>query len=315
MDGGAEQPLPSRARRPRGSSTPRSTPTFLVMTPLRSALTIAVLLGATACGNAAAAPRVTAPSVPPAASVALVQRLDEGAAAALADVSGLHVAAAQQQLAGLQVTVVGFGDKSDTVSAQWPAAGDRRPADGVVVVWVGEPAQPPKPRREPAPSPASLPTGPSPALPGSAPAPQPVATAPAPVAATPRAGGPGSGVTPGLESFVAPPHAPRANIRTLPAAASGTALAGRASWYGPGFEGRGTACGTIFDPSQPTLASRELRCGTKVTVTGPAGSVEATVTDWGPAEWTNRRFDLSQATFAAVAPLGSGVVDVTVEVR
>lgn len=98
-------------------------------------------------------------------------------------------------------------------------------------------------------------------------------------------------------------------------AAPGTTLAGPASWYGPGFEGRGTACGTTFDPGALTLASRELRCGTKVTVTGPNGSVEATVTDWGPAEWTVRRFDLSQATFAAVASLGAGEIDVTVEVR
>ena len=50
-------------------------------------------------------------------------------------------------------------------------------------------------------------------------------------------------------------------------------------------------------------------------MTGPSGSVEATVTDWGPAEWTDRRFDLSQATFSAVALLGSGVTDVTVTVR
>ena len=115
--------------------------------------------------------------------------------------------------------------------------------------------------------------------------------------------------------MVPPPHAPRSNIRTLPPAAPGTKLSGRASWYGPGFAGHGTACGTTFDPSQLTLASREIRCGTKVLVTGPKGSVEATVTDWGPAEWTNRRFDLSQATMAAVGGLGAGVIDATVTVR
>jgi len=92
-------------------------------------------------------------------------------------------------------------------------------------------------------------------------------------------------------------------------------LEGPASWYGPGFAGRGTACGQVFDPTQLTLASRELRCGTVVRITGPSGAeVEATVTDWGPAEWTNRRFDLSQATFTAIAHPGTGVVPVTVEV-
>ncbi|HVM19178.1 MAG TPA: septal ring lytic transglycosylase RlpA family protein, partial [Egibacteraceae bacterium] len=96
----------------------------------------------------------------------------------------------------------------------------------------------------------------------------------------------------------------------------GTMMKGRASWYGPGFAGHTTACGGVFDPAELTLASRELRCGTEVTVTGPSGrSVVATVTDWGPAEWTGRRFDLSQATMAAVGGLSAGVVDVTVEVR
>jgi rare lipoprotein A len=95
----------------------------------------------------------------------------------------------------------------------------------------------------------------------------------------------------------------------------GTVLEGPASWYGPGFEGRTTACGGIFDPMQPTLASRELRCGTTVRVIGPHGiAVDAVVTDWGPAEWTGRRFDLSYATFATIAHPGSGVVPVTIEV-
>ncbi len=65
-----------------------------------------------------------------------------------------------------------------------------------------------------------------------------------------------------------------------------------------------------------TLASREFGCGTSVRITGPAGSsVEAVVTDWGPAEWTGRRFDLSRATFEAISSLGAGVIDVTVELR
>ncbi|HWB73219.1 MAG TPA: septal ring lytic transglycosylase RlpA family protein, partial [Egibacteraceae bacterium] len=95
----------------------------------------------------------------------------------------------------------------------------------------------------------------------------------------------------------------------------GEPLRGPASWYGAEFAGRRTACGQRFDPAARTLASRELRCGTVVVITGPGGArVEATVTDWGPAPWTGRRFDLSQATFAAVAPLSAGVVPVTVTV-
>lgn len=75
------------------------------------------------------------------------------------------------------------------------------------------------------------------------------------------------------------------------------------------------ACGGAFDPSAATLASRELACGTRVRVTGPDGrSTEAVVTDWGPAEWTGKRFDLSQAVFAELAPVSRGWIDVELEV-
>ena len=286
------------------------------MSVSRSALTALFLLLAVACGDAAAAP--VAPAVAPAAplaSVRLVERLDERSAAAVPDVTGLTVAAAKARLSGLTVNVVDFGQRGETVSAQWPSAGEAEPAGGAVVVWVGSPPEPPQPRpRTIVRTTVGTPVAPVPPV---APAEQaPAAKVPPtgpPIAAPART--PAVGITPGLENFVAPPHGPRANIRTLAAAKPGTAFAGRASWYGPGFAGRGTACGTTFDPAQLTLASREIRCGTKVTVTGPSGSVEATVTDWGPAEWTDRRFDLSQATFSAVAPLGSGVIDVTVKVR
>ena len=289
----------------------RSTPINQKMSAYRSALVALLLLAATACGNAAAVP--LAPAAAPAAplaSVRLVERLDRQADQALPDVTGLTVAEAQTRLAGLTVTVLEFGRRTGPISAQWPVAGEPRPADGHVVVWVGTPPEPPEPPADRAvvaaagSSTVTTPGGPLPYQP-----------APPADALSTVVTAPGSGATPGLETFVPPPHGPRANIRTLAPAKVGTTFAGRASWYGPGFDGRGTACGTTFDPAELTLASREMRCGTKVVVTGPSGSVEATVTDWGPAEWTNRRFDLSQATFEAVASLGSGVIDVTVEVR
>ena len=116
--------------------------------------------------------------------------------------------------------------------------------------------------------------------------------------------------------YVLPPHTPgrlRINPRNLPALPAGTELTGLASWYGPGFHGLTTACGGIYDQNGPTLATRELRCGTVVRITGPTGlTVEATVTDWGPAEWAGRRFDLSAAVFNAIAPLGAGVIPVRV---
>ena len=42
---------------------------------------------------------------------------------------------------------------------------------------------------------------------------------------------------------------------------------GRASWYGPGFAGRRTANGEVFDPSQMTAAHKTLPFGTQVRVT------------------------------------------------
>ena len=299
-----------------GSSHPPHAPTIGLMSKLRAALAAVGMLAAAACGQAVAAPGVPAGPQPvaPAASVELVNRLAAAAETAVPDVAGLPLPEAKRRLTGLQVRVVSFNKRGGNVSAQWPTAGEPRPADSTVVVWVGKPPTPPPARKVAvdAPGTAIVTTGEVPTLVGEA----------AAVERTPGETGlvtvepvPDVGITPGLENMVPPPHGPRANIRTLAPAKAGTAYAGRASWYGPGFAGRGTACGTTFDPSELTLASRELRCGTKVVVTGPSGSVDATVTDWGPAEWTDRRFDLSQATMAAIGGLSSGVVDVTVVVR
>jgi hypothetical protein len=217
--------------------------------------------------------------------------------------------------AGARVVAFGAGTR---VSAQFPDAGQPLPDDGVVVLWIGQPPAPPPPPPAPEPQVEEV------ILPAAAPAPAaeaPEAEGPAadevaaPAAApAPPAPIPGSGATPGL----VPPagaHPPRTSPRVLPASGVGTVLEGPASWYGPGFAGRTTACGDVFDPAAFTLATRELRCGTRVLVTGPGGAtVEAVATDWGPAEWTRRRFDLSQATFAAIANPSAGVVHVTVQV-
>src|SRR5690606_15774404 len=49
-------------------------------------------------------------------------------------------------------------------------------------------------------------------------------------------------------------------------APSFTVQEGKASWYGPGFAGRRTANGEVFDPSQLTAAHRELPFDTLVRV-------------------------------------------------
>ena len=38
-----------------------------------------------------------------------------------------------------------------------------------------------------------------------------------------------------------------------------------ATWYGPGFWGKSTACGTVLTPTTIGVAHRKLPCGTTVT--------------------------------------------------
>jgi rare lipoprotein A len=252
-------------------------------------LTGALLSG---CATAAAAP-VPSPAAPytPHPAVALVERLAASDAAALPSVVGQDLAAARRTLRGRGLTVQAVAFTQDTtVTAQYPAGLAPPPRDGRVTVWVGTPPEPPA-----APSAAPATAGPTTPAPAPAtPAPDPAVTTPVPAAA-------------GEEPT---------DVLATESAEAGLALSGKASWYGPGFAGRRTACGTNFDPAGLTLASRDLPCGTRVRITGPAGaSVDATVTDWGPAEWTGRAFDLSQATFEAIHHLGAGVIDVTVTVR
>lgn len=231
--------------------------------------------------------------------------LGEPEALHLPGLTGRDVAAAHAQLSelGLRTQVMAFDD-STIVTAQYPAPGAPIQPGQPVTLWLGAPPELPPP---PEPAPETAPAADS-------------STAEPFSAQTPGADQPPEAPKPAQTESVAPPakDSPtpaRTSPRKQPPAEVGAIMQGKASWYGPGFEGRGTACGQKFDPGAHTLASHELRCGTVVKITGPSGkSVEATVNDWGPAEWTGRRFDLSRATFEAIHPLSAGVIDVTVEV-
>jgi rare lipoprotein A len=73
-----------------------------------------------------------------------------------------------------------------------------------------------------------------------------------------------------------------------------------ATWFGPGFYGRRTACGQMLTPSLLGLANRTLPCGTLVNVTYRGRRLTLPVIDRGPyangAQW-----DL---TFGAARVLG-----------
>lgn len=85
---------------------------------------------------------------------------------------------------------------------------------------------------------------------------------------------------------------------------------GTASWYGPGFAGRRTASGDVFDPSALTAAHLTLPFGTRVRVTNLANgrSVVVRINDRGPYV-AGREIDLSRA---AARRLG---IDGTARVR
>jgi len=59
---------------------------------------------------------------------------------------------------------------------------------------------------------------------------------------------------------------------------------GDASWYGLDFQGKATASGETFDPTQLTAAHRHLPFGTIVRVTNRTNgiSVEVRINDRGP---------------------------------
>lgn len=90
---------------------------------------------------------------------------------------------------------------------------------------------------------------------------------------------------------------------------------GLASWYGPGFAGRLTANGEVFDPSQLTAAHKELPFNTLVRVTNQWNqrSVVVRINDRGPFR-PGRIIDLSRAGAEAIGMIGAGVAQVTVEV-
>lgn len=83
------------------------------------------------------------------------------------------------------------------------------------------------------------------------------------------------------------------------------------SWYGPGFNGRGTASGQIFNEDDFTCASRTLPFGTVLALTRGERRIIVYVNDRGPYI-DGRDLDLSKA--AATALGFSGVATVQAEI-
>jgi hypothetical protein len=73
-----------------------------------------------------------------------------------------------------------------------------------------------------------------------------------------------------------------------------------ATWYGPGFFGKQTACGMALTPDLEGVAHRSLPCGTQVAFTYGGRSIVVPVIDRGPYGVAGAEWDLTQATAAAL---------------
>lgn len=106
----------------------------------------------------------------------------------------------------------------------------------------------------------------------------------------------------------APAPAPATAPTPAPETAPGVELGrGKASWYGPGFQGKRTASGERFDMNALTAAHRTLAFGTRVLVRNVRNGREVVVriNDRGP-HVRGRIIDLSKAAAAEIDLIEAG---------
>jgi rare lipoprotein A len=90
---------------------------------------------------------------------------------------------------------------------------------------------------------------------------------------------------------------------------------GIASWYGPGFHGKATASGDIYNQTDLTAAHQTLPLGARVMVTNleNGNSTQVTINDRGPFA-KGRIIDLSYAAAQSLNMVGPGTALVRVDV-
>jgi rare lipoprotein A len=96
-------------------------------------------------------------------------------------------------------------------------------------------------------------------------------------------------------------------------------MVGKATFYGPGFQGRRTASGARFDQQKMTAAHRTLPLGTRVRVTNldNGHSVVVLINDRGPYGRNRSRgaiIDVSKGAAARLDFIGDGLTRVRLEV-
>ena len=107
------------------------------------------------------------------------------------------------------------------------------------------------------------------------------------------------------------PNSPQGSLADQPPA---WAQSGPVSWYGPGFHGRRTANGEIFNTNRLTMAHRSLAFGSKVRVTNldNGRSIVLRVNDRGPYV-RGRIADLSHAAASRLGFVDDGVARARIE--
>src|SRR5713226_3839777 len=108
---------------------------------------------------------------------------------------------------------------------------------------------------------------------------------------------------------------PPAQVRLPPPGDGRVTQTGIASWYGPGFHGKATASGVIYDQNDLTAAHQTLPLGTRVMVTNLENgrSTELLINDRGPFA-KGRIIDLSDAAGDSLGIIAPGTIPVRLEV-
>lgn len=90
----------------------------------------------------------------------------------------------------------------------------------------------------------------------------------------------------------------------------------KASWYGPGFHGKISKSGEVFDQNKMTCASTCYPMNTLLEVINSENgkSVFVRVTDTGGFEQYGRKLDLSKAAFQKIENLEKGIVKIKIRV-
>lgn len=109
--------------------------------------------------------------------------------------------------------------------------------------------------------------------------------------------------------------ASRVQLPPDPASQGAATQTGIASWYGPGFHGKATASGTIYNQYDMTAAHQTLPLGTRVRVINleKSSSTVVAINDRGPFV-KGRIIDLSYAAGKALGMIEPGTILVRLEV-